>query len=78
MDAPDALHFDRFVLDPARGSQFSDGREIRLRPKAFEVLAVQARHAGRPAGRTRNVRRFRDDRDDARFIVHLQRAGFPE
>jgi DNA-binding winged helix-turn-helix (wHTH) protein len=40
------LRFDGFALDLARGCLHAGDREIRLRPKTFEVLCYLAEHAG--------------------------------
>ncbi|MCC7282150.1 MAG: winged helix-turn-helix domain-containing protein [Acetobacteraceae bacterium] len=43
-----SLHFAGFVLDQARAClQGADGAEIALRPKAFDLLLLLARNAGR-------------------------------
>src|SRR5215475_7545822 len=41
------LEFDRFTVDPARGTVRVGQQEITLRPKAFEVLRCLAERAGR-------------------------------
>lgn len=44
---PRVLSFDRFELDLTRGCARVAGREIELRPKAFDVLCYLAENAGR-------------------------------
>lgn len=41
------LRFDRFALDVTRGCLREDGRDIELRPKAFEVLRYLTENSGR-------------------------------
>src|SRR3954466_2421834 len=42
-----ALQFDRFHIDPARGSLRAGDQDIALRPKTYEVLCYLANNAGR-------------------------------
>jgi DNA-binding winged helix-turn-helix (wHTH) protein len=44
---PRVLHFERFELDYTRGCARVAGREVELRPKAFDVLCHLAENAGR-------------------------------
>ena len=44
---PQALWFDRFVVDLARGCLRRDGADVKLRPKSFEVLRFLAENHGR-------------------------------
>ena len=44
---PQALRFDRFVIDLARGCLRQDGADVKLRPKSFEVLRFLAENHGR-------------------------------
>ena len=41
------LRFGGFTLDPNTASLCGDGRQLQLRPKAFDVLLYLARHPGR-------------------------------
>jgi DNA-binding winged helix-turn-helix (wHTH) protein len=41
------LRFDQFLLDPGRQTILTGGQEIRLRPKAFDLLHYLAKHSGR-------------------------------
>jgi TolB-like protein/DNA-binding winged helix-turn-helix (wHTH) protein/Flp pilus assembly protein TadD len=43
--------FDRFTLDPGRGTLQGPDGEIRLRPKSYELLLYLLRHPGRLVGR---------------------------
>lgn len=46
---PEAIGFEGFVIEPARGRLLGrDGGEIAIRPKAFELLAALAGAGGRP------------------------------
>jgi DNA-binding winged helix-turn-helix (wHTH) protein/tetratricopeptide (TPR) repeat protein len=42
--------FGPFRLDPAESRLLRDGAAVRLRPRAFRVLATLLRHGGRPVG----------------------------
>ncbi|HMK81849.1 MAG TPA: winged helix-turn-helix domain-containing protein [Xanthobacteraceae bacterium] len=44
---PRVLSFDRFELDRTRGCVRVDGRDVDLRPKAFDLLCYLAENAGR-------------------------------
>ena len=44
---PQALWFEGFAIDPARGCLRKDGADIKLRPKSFEVLQFLAENHGR-------------------------------
>jgi DNA-binding SARP family transcriptional activator/predicted ATPase len=44
---PQALWFDGFVIDLARGCLRRDGADVKLRPKSFEVLQCLAENYGR-------------------------------
>src|SRR5262252_5654506 len=44
---PRTLSFDRFELDFTRGCVRVGGRDVDLRPKAFDVLCYLAENAGR-------------------------------
>ena len=44
---PQALWFDGFVIDLARGCLRQDGADVKLRPKSFEVLQFLAENHGR-------------------------------
>jgi DNA-binding winged helix-turn-helix (wHTH) protein len=47
-----AYRFDRFTLDPVRGTLLdAGGTELALRPKSFALLRYLAERAGRPVGR---------------------------
>jgi DNA-binding winged helix-turn-helix (wHTH) protein len=41
------LCFDRFLLDPSRQTVLTGGQEVRLRPKAFNLLHYLAKNSGR-------------------------------
>lgn len=46
---PDAVGFEGFVLEPARGRLIGrDGQEVGIRPKAFELLVALVTAQGRP------------------------------
>jgi adenylate cyclase len=44
---PQALWFDGFVIDLARGCLRKDGADVKLRPKSFEVLQFLTENHGR-------------------------------
>ena len=44
------LTFGPFSLDPAAARLLCDGKEVKLRPRAFHVLRVLLLHSGRPLG----------------------------
>jgi adenylate cyclase len=46
---PQAIGFDGFIIEPLRGRLLGrDGKEVRLRPKALELLIALTASAGRP------------------------------
>ncbi len=45
------FHFGSFVLDVDRGALLRDGEEVKLRPKAFDVLRYLVEHRGRVISR---------------------------
>lgn len=46
-NSPKTLQFDRFSLDLARGTLRSNGEDIAIRPKCFDVLCFLANNPGR-------------------------------
>ena len=48
---PNCYSFESFTLDLNRGCLLQDGREVKLRPKSFEMLRYLVERGGRLVGR---------------------------
>ena len=74
-----AYSFGEFTLDLARGGLFRSGKEVKLRPKAFEVLKYLVENSGRLIGKEEMAKAiwsesFVTDDSLVQCMVELRRA----
>lgn len=74
-----AYRFGEFTLDLARGALFRSGEEVKLRPKAFEVLRYLVENSGRLIGKEEMVKEiwpesFVTDDSLVQCMVEVRRA----
>jgi DNA-binding SARP family transcriptional activator len=76
---PQALWFDGFVIDLARGCLRRDGADVKLRPKSFEVLHFLAENHGRLLGKEEIISAvwkdaFVTDNSLVQCLIEIRRA----
>src|ERR1700726_4832666 len=76
---PQALWFDGFVIDLARGCLRRNGADLKLRPKSFEVLRFLAENHGRLLGKEEIISAvwkdaFVTDNSLVQCLIEIRRA----